>query len=317
MFKFLLASAATVYASADVGIPPGAVLENSLGSGDDTVDLADFTTEELELIAELEFSIDVTLSLPIVHPWDDLLADKTSVPYSIRSIELISFFEGDIANAIADTAAELDSVDVDFTHDCSDEGCSGTLATMLYKLIATGEDVLADIGGARSALTGGLDVSAITAAVKAQVEDAVTAAATSAIQNGDGALVYPSVTPTVVAADPAATEPCKPKNADGCCNVVKVISHGVVGVADPLELKLGTDGIYTTDASTHTLQLISGLTQFVQSDDLSNVLCYTKNRNTCLDQDVAYSCFKRAQIRGFQDRWLNNYDMKVECVNIC
>ena len=94
-------------------------------------------------------------------------------------------------------------------------------------------------------------------------------------------------------------------------------SHGVVGVADPLELKLGTDGIYTTDASTHTLQLISGLTQFVQSDDLSNVLCYTKNRNTCLDQDVAYSCFKRAQIRGFQDRWLNNYDMKVECVNIC
>ena len=66
---------------------------------------------------------------------------------------MISFFEGDIANAIADTAAELDSVDVDFTHDCSDEGCSGTLATMLYKLIATGEDVLADIGGARSALT--------------------------------------------------------------------------------------------------------------------------------------------------------------------
>ena len=59
-------------------------MENSLGSGDDTVDLADFTTEELELIAELEFSIDVTLSLPIVHPWDDLLADKTSVPYSIR-----------------------------------------------------------------------------------------------------------------------------------------------------------------------------------------------------------------------------------------
>ena len=95
------------------------------------------------------------------------------------------------------------------------------------------------------------------------------------------------------------------------------LRHGVSGLSDPLNLELGTDGIYATGDSTHTLQIINGLTQLVKSDDLTNVLCYAKNRNTCMDRDVAYSCFKTAKIRGFASRWQNNYDMKVECVNMC
>jgi len=107
------------------------------------------------------------------------------------------------------------------------------------------------------------------------------------------------------------------ENSDGCCKGIKVIGHGVSGLSDPLNLELGTDGIYATGDSTHTLQVINGLTQLVKSDDLTNVLCYAKNRNTCMDRDVAYSCFKTAKIRGFASRWQNNYDMKVECVNMC
>jgi len=309
MFKFFLASASMLQASSDVGIPPGAVLESSMGSGDIPVD---FTEEELEEIETLEFSISADLSLPIMDAWASDFEDTNSLLYNARATDMIDFFEPHIAAELENNAAEFSSVQVRFTNECRSEVCLDTSAHMAYEFTVSGGDVVDLIDSSRS---GSLDTTALAASLEKSVVAAVTSAAKTAIASSDGSLVPADAAITVSSSSNAA--PCESKNSDGCCKGIRVIGHGVSGLSDPLNLELGTDGIYATGDSTHTLQVINGLTQLVKSDDLTNVLCYAKNRNTCMDRDVAYSCFKTAKIRGFASRWQNNYDMKVECVNMC
>ena len=72
---------------------------------------------------------------------------------------------------------------------------------------------------------------------------------------------------------------------------------------------------YTSPDSRFALQNKSGRLHFMKDQDAENAACYTRARG-CVHNAVAFRCFKRGILNGFQDRWRWNYAMKITC-NTC